>query len=140
VDGLVDDLGGTPLALALAASVLLENRYTCASYRRLLAEQLDGLQGLFPAEQTTAGYERPLVAAWAISLERAEQRDPTGLAGWAALMIAVLSPAGIPAKIMTADALSSPHLRAGPAKSTLSVATWRSSLAMPSRRYRQMTH
>jgi hypothetical protein len=105
VDGLVDDLGGTPLALAFAASVLLENRYTCASYRRLFAEQLDGLQGLFPAEQTTAGYERPLVAAWAISLERAEQRDPTGLAGWAALMIAVLSPAGIPAKIMTADAV-----------------------------------
>jgi hypothetical protein len=105
VDGLVDDLGGTPLALALAASVLLENRYTCASYRRLLAEQLDGLQGLFPAEQTAAGYERPVVAAWAISLERAEQRDPTGLAGWAALMIGVLSPAGVPAKIMTADAV-----------------------------------
>lgn len=105
VDGLVDDLGGTPLALALAASVLLENRYTCASYRRLLAEQLDGLHGLFPAEHTAAGYERPLVAAWAISLERAEQRDPTGLASWAALMIAVLSPAGVPAKIMTADAV-----------------------------------
>jgi Tetratricopeptide repeat len=105
VDGLVDDLGGTPLALALAASVMLENRYTCASYRRLLAEQLDGLQGLFPAEQTAEGYERPLVAAWAISLERAQQRDPTELAGWAALMIAVLSPAGVPAKIMTTDAV-----------------------------------
>jgi hypothetical protein len=94
VDGLVDDLGGTPLALALAASVLRENRYTCAGYRRLLAERLDGLDGLFPVEQTAEGYERPLVAAWAISLDRAEQRDPTGLANWAALMIAVLSPAG----------------------------------------------
>ena len=101
VDGLVDDLGGTPLALALAASVLRENRYTCASYRRLLADQLDGLQGLFPVEQTAEGYERPLVAAWAISLDRAEQRDPTRLASWAALMIAVLNPAGVPAKIMT---------------------------------------
>jgi hypothetical protein len=60
VDGLVRDLGGTPLALALAASVLRENRYTCA---------------------------------------------PTGLASWAALMIAVLSPAGVPAKIMTTEAV-----------------------------------
>jgi hypothetical protein len=66
VDGLVHDLGGTPLALALAASVLQENRYTCASYRKLLADQLDGVDGLF-AEQTAERYERPLVAAWAIS-------------------------------------------------------------------------
>ena len=41
----------------LAASVLRENRYTCASYRHLLAKQLDGLDGLFPAEQTAEGYE-----------------------------------------------------------------------------------
>jgi hypothetical protein len=105
VDGLVRDLGGTPLALALAASVLRENRYTCAGYRGLLAKQLDGLEGLFPAEQTAEGYERPLVAAWAISLDRAEQRDPTRLASWAALMIAVLNPAGVPAKIMTTEAV-----------------------------------
>jgi Tetratricopeptide repeat len=104
-DGLVDDLGGTPLALALAASVLRENRYTCANYRRLLVDQLDGLQGLFPVEQTAEGYERPLVAAWAISLDRAEQRDPTGLARWAALMVAVLNPSGVQAKIMTTEAV-----------------------------------
>ena len=106
-DGLVHDLGGTPLALALAASVLRENRYTCASYRHLLAKQLDGLDGLFPAEQTAEGYEWPLVAAWAISLNRAEQRDPTGLASWAALMIAVLNPSGVQAKIMTTEAVRS---------------------------------
>ena len=105
VDGLVHDLGGTPLALALAASVLQENRYTCASYRSLLANQLDGLDGLFPAEQTAEGYEWPLVAAWAISLNRAEQRDPTGLASWAALMIAVLNLSGVQAKIMTSEAV-----------------------------------
>ena len=105
VDGLVRDLGGTPLALALAASVLRENRYTCAGYRDLLADQLDGLEGLFPTEQTAESYERPLVAAWAISLDRAEQRDPTRLAGWTALMVAVLSPAGVPAKIMTTEAV-----------------------------------
>ncbi|HET9301214.1 MAG TPA: tetratricopeptide repeat protein [Propionibacteriaceae bacterium] len=104
VDGLVHDLGGTPLALALAASVLRENRYTCANYRRLLAKQLDGLDGLF-AEQTAEGYEWPLVAAWAISLNRAEQRDPTGLASWAALIIAVLNPAGVQAKIMVTEAV-----------------------------------
>ncbi len=105
VDGLVDDLGGTPLALALAASVLRESRYTCASYRRLLADQLDGLDGLFPVEQTAEGYERPLVAAWAISLDRAEQRDPTRLASLAALMIAVLNPSGVQAKIMKTQAV-----------------------------------
>jgi hypothetical protein len=105
VDGLVRDLGGTPLALALAASVLRENRYTCAGYRDLLAKQLDGLEGLFPAAQTAEGYERPLVAAWAISLDRAEQRDPTRLASWAALTVAVLNPAGVPAKIMTTEAV-----------------------------------
>jgi hypothetical protein len=104
-DGLVHDLGGTPLALALAASVLRENRDTCANYRRQLAKQLDGLEGLFPAEQTAEGYERPLVAAWAISLQRAEQRDPTRLASWAALVLAVLNPACVPAKIMTAQAV-----------------------------------
>jgi NB-ARC domain/Tetratricopeptide repeat len=102
VDGLVHDLGGTPLALALAASVLLENRYTCANYRRLLADQLDGVDGLF-ADQTAEGYERPLVAAWAISLDRADQRDPAGLASWAALLIAVLNPAGVQAKIMRTE-------------------------------------
>jgi Tetratricopeptide repeat len=106
-DGLVHDLGGTPLALALAASVLRENRYTCANYRHLLARQLDGLDGLFPAEQTAEGYEWPLVAAWAISLNRAEQRDPTGLASWAALMVAVLNPSGVQAKIMTTEAVRS---------------------------------
>lgn len=102
VDGLVHDLGGTPLALALAASVLQENRYTCANYRRLLADQLDGVDGLF-ADQTAEGYERPLVAAWAISLDRADQRNPAGLASWAALMIAVLNPAGVQAKIMRTE-------------------------------------
>ena len=105
VAGLVADLGGTPLALALAASVLLENRGTCADYRRQLAEQLEGLPGLFPAAPTSDGYDRPLVAAWAISLDRAEQYDPTGLAGWAALLTAVLSPAGVPAKIVRTEAV-----------------------------------
>ena len=47
----------------------------------------------------------PLVAAWAISLNRAEQWDPTGLASWAALMIAVLNPSGVQAKIMTTEAV-----------------------------------
>ena len=63
------------------------------------------LQGLFPVEQTAEGYERPLVAAWAISLDRAEQRDPTALARWAALMVAVLNPSGVQAKIMTTEAV-----------------------------------
>src|SRR5215212_9376305 len=31
--------------------------------------------------------------AWAISLQRAEQRDPTRLPSWAALVLAVLNPA-----------------------------------------------
>ncbi len=43
------------------------------------------------------------MAAWAISLDRADQRDPAGLASWAALMIAVLNPAGVQAKIMRTE-------------------------------------
>jgi hypothetical protein len=105
MDGLIRDLGGTPLALALAASVLRENRETCASYRRQLARQLDGLYGVFPVEQTVEGYERPVAAAWAISLERAGQHDPAGLASWVALLVAVLSPAGVPSKIIKTEAV-----------------------------------
>ena len=103
VDGLVRDLGGTPLALALAASVLRENRYTCAGYRDLLADRLDGLEGLFPAEQTAEGTSGHCSVGH--FPDRAEQWDPTRLASWAALMIAGAHPAGVPAKIMTTEAV-----------------------------------
>ncbi|MEU2134912.1 tetratricopeptide repeat protein, partial [Streptomyces sp. NPDC018352] len=97
---LAAELGHLPLALAQAAAYLIDSGDTAAAYRDLLADRATRLMDLapdtLPDEQATA-----LAAAWSLSIDRAEQLDPAGLARPMLKLAALLDPNGIPEAVLT---------------------------------------
>lgn len=76
--GLVEDLGRLPLALAQAASYLLDRDLDCAGYRRRLADRR--LQLALPTDAAADDYRGTVTATWSLSIERADQLAPVGVA------------------------------------------------------------
>ncbi|MFI5893780.1 FxSxx-COOH system tetratricopeptide repeat protein [Actinoplanes sp. NPDC051513] len=102
---LAADLGHLPLALSQAAAYILDRgpRMTCARYRTLLADQRRRLADLAP--DALPDQHRDIVAAtWTLSIQRADQLAPAGLARPVLELAALLDPNGIPAEIFTTDA------------------------------------
>ncbi|WP_344518090.1 tetratricopeptide repeat protein [Paractinoplanes durhamensis] len=99
VDRLADELGHLPLALAQAAAYLMDRHLTCDEYlRRFRARRLDELQTRLRPDD----YAATLTSTFALSIERANERDPSGAALPLLELAAVLSPNGIPAGMFTA--------------------------------------
>ncbi|MFI8393095.1 tetratricopeptide repeat protein [Streptomyces sp. NPDC085540] len=100
--GLSGDLGHLPLVLSQAAAYLIEDGRSCAAYRRLLADRTVALAkilpktGALPDDQTVSA-----AAAWSLSIDRANQMDPAGLALPMLRLAAVLDPNGIPQVLLT---------------------------------------
>ena len=96
---LAEDIEGLPLAIALAASVIIVAESTCREYRAELAQRL----------RTTApaaidGCPRSLLATWSLAVEYAHELPPAGLA-WPALAFAsMLDTGGIPAAVLISPA------------------------------------
>ncbi len=104
VDGLANDLGHLPLALAQAAAYLLDRQIPCAEYRRRLAQRK--LETVLPAQHNLPDDHRTTVAAtWALSIKHADSLEPVGLAGPLLQLASVLDPNGIPGGLFTAPAV-----------------------------------
>jgi hypothetical protein len=98
---LATDLGHLPLALSQAVAYLIDADFDCAAYRTLLADRahtlselLPDLSGL-PDDQPTS-----VAAAWSLSIDRADQVPPVGLARPMLQLTSVLAPNGIPTPVL----------------------------------------
>ncbi|MFE6052862.1 tetratricopeptide repeat protein, partial [Kitasatospora sp. NPDC056446] len=99
---LAADLGYLPLALAQAAAYIIDADLTCASYRERLADRLRKLADLVPEPGVLPDDQTATVAAtWSLSIERANQIRPVGLARPMLQFASLLDPNGIPATVLT---------------------------------------
>jgi hypothetical protein len=96
---LAEDLGGLPIALAQAASVVSVTKSTCRDYRAQYAQRLAAT-----TETLVEGCPQSLLATWSLAVEHAHKLAPAGLS-WRALAFAcALDTSGIPAAVVTAPA------------------------------------
>ncbi|WP_255218840.1 NB-ARC domain-containing protein, partial [Actinomadura formosensis] len=102
VEALADDLGHLPLALAQAATYILNADITIASYRERLATRLLA-RALPSGDELPDDHERIVAATWELSIDQADRAEPVGLARPVLQLASVLDSAGIPQ-----TALSSP--------------------------------
>lgn len=118
INSLAADLGHLPLALAQAAAYTIDADLSCASYRKLLADRLKKLADLLPEPGALPDDQAVTVAAtWSLSIERANQIRPAGLAHPMLQLAAMLDPNGIPAAVLTSQPASpqTPHRTPPPA-------------------------
>ena len=95
-DTVAQQLGDLPLGLAQAAATIAHQHLTYAQYlRRLRQVPVRDLLGRRPGED----YPDATAAALLLSVQAAEDSDPTGLASWLLRILAALSPDGIPRAI-----------------------------------------
>jgi len=96
---LAADIGGLPLAIALAAGAITVAEGTCREYR---AEYAQRMRTGAPAP--IDGCPQSLLASWSLAVEYAHEMPPAGLA-WPALALAsMLDTSGIPAAVLTSPA------------------------------------
>ncbi|MFC1404563.1 MULTISPECIES: tetratricopeptide repeat protein [Streptacidiphilus] len=104
-DALADlarDLGYLPLALSQAAAYLTDTALDVTTYRALLANRTRQLSDLLPEPGTLPDDQATTVAAaWTLSVERADQLRPYGLARPMLQLAAMLDPNGIPHTVLT---------------------------------------
>ncbi|WP_316763139.1 FxSxx-COOH system tetratricopeptide repeat protein [Streptomyces herbicida] len=107
---LAADVGHLALALAQAAAYLIDSGETAAAYRDLLTDRATKLADLapdaLPDEQVVA-----LAAAWSLSIARADQLRPAGLARPLLQLAALLDANGIPQDVLTGE-VACAHLAA----------------------------
>ncbi|NDU75226.1 tetratricopeptide repeat protein [Actinomadura sp. DSM 109109] len=102
MDALAEDLGRLPLALAQAAAYMVDLGLDCAGYRERLADRRRTLAELMPEPENLPDDHRQVVAAaWSLSIERADQARPVGLARPLLQLCSVLNPNGIPSPVLT---------------------------------------
>src|SRR5512144_2142946 len=97
---LAEDLGRLPLALAQAASYILDRGLDCAGYRHRLAKRR--LELALPADAAADDYRATVAATWSLSIERADELAPVGLARSVLQLAALLDSHGIPVGVFTA--------------------------------------
>lgn len=101
-EALAVDLGRLPLALAQAATYIIDQDLTCAGYRRRLTRRR--LSTLVP--QVLPDDQRTAVAnTWALSIDIADAATG-GIAGPLLQLAALLDPNGIPQSLFTARAIT----------------------------------
>ncbi|MFF7991560.1 NB-ARC domain-containing protein [Kitasatospora xanthocidica] len=105
LDGLADDLGHLPLALAQAAAYIAElsdTGMTPAAYRRLLADRTTALRDAAP-DRLPDGQGLTVAVTWSLSIDHADTLRPVGLARPMLELVSFLDPNGIPEAVLTSD-------------------------------------
>jgi tetratricopeptide (TPR) repeat protein len=106
IDGLAADLGLLPLALAQAATYMLDRRLTCAAYRARYADRKRTLPQLLPEDGSLPDEHAATVAVtWSLSIDAADALTPAGLARPLLQLASLLGPNDIPAAVFTTDAV-----------------------------------
>lgn len=93
---LAQDLGGLPVALAQAATIVLNEGITCADYRTRFADQSKRCDELFPPEAAADDYAATVATTWSLAIERADALPPVGAARLALELAAVVDANGAP--------------------------------------------
>ncbi|MFJ5230960.1 hypothetical protein ACIQBJ_13815 [Kitasatospora sp. NPDC088391] len=93
---LAEYLGHLPLALAHAATLMIDEYLGCSAYLDRLTDRVRTLGELLTPEADVDGYGRSVAASLLTALESADRRGPTGFAGPALRLAAHLDPAGHP--------------------------------------------
>ena len=104
LEALAAELDCLPLALAQAASFIVDRRETVTGYLRRVCDRRHQLRELFPDDAWADDYRSTVAATWAISVERANQLTPVGLAGVVLELVSVLDPNGVPLEVATVPA------------------------------------
>ncbi|SER21006.1 NB-ARC domain-containing protein [Actinokineospora terrae] len=99
-DDLIKELGHLPLAVAHAGAYLSDLGITCADYLDRFRAHHYRLSDLFPDN-----HDRIVATTWTLSIARADERRPVGLARPLMRLLSFLDPAGIPLQILRAPAL-----------------------------------
>jgi hypothetical protein len=107
LDRLAGDLGHLPLALAQAAAYLCEDRsLTIERYRDLLADRTLHLTDVLPDDSSLPDTQQHTVAAaWHLSVQRANELAPAGLARPLLTMLCLLDAHAVPTTMLTTPAL-----------------------------------
>ncbi|MCC3768211.1 tetratricopeptide repeat protein [Streptomyces sp. UNOC14_S4] len=99
---LAHDVGYLPLGLSQAAAYLIDTGESVAAYRDLLADRTTALADATP-DALPDDQALPLAAAWSLSIERADNLRPVGLARPMLQLAAFLDANGIPEMVLTSD-------------------------------------
>lgn len=106
IDDVAEDLGHLPLALSQAAAYMLDRSLTCADYLRRLLDQRRTLASLVPEDDGLPDQYRVTIdATWSLSIQRADQRVPVGLARPLMEMFSLSDPNGLPAALLCTEPL-----------------------------------
>jgi hypothetical protein len=106
LDGLADDLGRLPLALAHATAYLLQQDMPIQEYRAQFADYRTRLGTLFPHRDELPEADLATVATtWQISMNLAARLAPAGVVPVVMLLASLLDPDGIPRDTFTTDAV-----------------------------------
>ncbi|MEV6408695.1 tetratricopeptide repeat protein [Streptomyces bobili] len=98
---LASELGHLPLALAQAASYIIESQITVTQYRTELADRGSTLADVLPDISGLPDDQRHTVAAaWTLSISYASNQRPVGLTGPLLQVISLLDPNGIPISVL----------------------------------------
>ncbi|MDX3321116.1 tetratricopeptide repeat protein [Streptomyces sp. ME03-5684b] len=112
IRALAQDLGHLPLALSQAAAYIVDadipvgcsrcTHRSCPSYRHRLADRATNLANMLPEPGTLPDDQNTTVSAtWSLSIERADQFNPAGLARPTLQLAAMMDPNGIPQSVLT---------------------------------------
>jgi tetratricopeptide (TPR) repeat protein len=96
---LATELGFSPVALRHAAAFLTATELDCRQYHTHFTERRNAAARAF-----AGGLGSTVAAAWSLSWELADQLAPQGLAGRALALISMLSPHGIPYRVLSSEA------------------------------------
>jgi hypothetical protein len=106
VDEAAGELGHLPLALSQAAAYMLDRGLTCADYQRRLTDQRRTLASLVPDNEGLPDqYQVTIAATWSLSIERADQLSPQGLARPLMELGSLLDPNGLPAALLSTHSI-----------------------------------
>ncbi|WP_240139202.1 tetratricopeptide repeat protein [Streptomyces sp. MUM 178J] len=95
-------LGYLPLALSQAAAYLVNAGLDCDQYHRQLNDRAKRLADLLPEGAALPDEQAFTVdAAWSLSVDRADQLHPVGLARPVLELASLLDPNGIPSHVLT---------------------------------------